>query len=200
MFINFILLAAGCADTRKLQTSASTNLTIEPYSLNKREKELISKTGADQIEFFKLNGTLKKGDDIQYTVVLYRDGKFEQNMLVSFGEIKHVFRDKIISFGTSDTGTGKHSMKLLEGSPDGLATIEFEYKMWTWSFSSLVHEKITLKKDKHVYLTGWASTTNNSMMSLNSEHGELPQGLKETEIALLYKVEWTKAQKKDITD
>ncbi|RJS61197.1 hypothetical protein [Bacillus sp. PK3_68] len=200
MYISFLLLIAGCTEAEKKQTPSSTRLTIEPYNLIEREKELISKTGADHIEFFNLNGTLKKGDDIQYTVVLYKDGKFEQNMLVSSGEIKHAFRDKIISFGTSDLDSEKGFVKLLEGLPDGLAATVFEHKMTAWSFNSLIHEKITLKKDKPVYLAGWSGTTKNSMGSLHSDHGELPRGLKETEIALLYKVEWTNAQKKDLTD
>ena len=197
MLISIVLLAAGCAGTEKKKIPTSTNLTVVPYILNEKEKELISKTGVDDIEFFKLNGTLKKGDDIQYTIVLYESGKFKQNMLVSFGELENVFQDKIISFGTSDTGTEKGSIKLLEGSPDGLATTEFEHKMTAWSFSRFVGEKVTLKKNKPVYLAGWSGTTKNSLRSLSSESGELPEGLKEMEIALLYKIEWTDAQEEE---
>ena len=197
LLISFILLATGCAGANKEQTPASTNLTVKPYILNEKEKKLISKTDTANIEFFKLNGTLKKGDDIQYTIVLYEKGKFKQNMLVSFGELENIFRDEIISFGTSEMETKNHSLKLLEGVPNGLNTTELSHRMTAWSLSSLIHKKVALKKNKPVYLAGWFGTTKNSLRSLSSESGELPEGLKETEIALLYKIEWTDAQEEE---
>ncbi|KIL72822.1 hypothetical protein [Bacillus badius] len=188
------LLAAGCAAGEKKQAPTSTELTVAPYTLSQKEEELISKTGVNDIEFFTLDGTLKKGEDIQYTIVLYEEGKFKQNMLFSYGETENKFKDKLISFGMRAADGDKQAITLLEGSPDGLSSTEFSHKATGWTFSSLIHEKVTLKKNKPLYLAGWAGTSKNTMRSLNSEHGELPEGLKEMEVALLYKIEWTDAE------
>ncbi|KMY52702.1 hypothetical protein AC623_00815 [Bacillus sp. FJAT-27231] len=192
----FILLVTGC----KEQAPSSTKLTIEPYLLTDKEEELISKTDAANTKFFKLNGTLKKGDDIQYAIALYEKGKFKQNLLLSFGELESRFQDEIISFGTSDIGTDNPSLKLLEGVPNGLNTTEFEHSMTSWSFSNFIGDKITLEKNKPIYLAGWSGTTKDSMRSLSSENGELPEGIKETEIALLYKIKWTDAREPESTE
>lgn len=70
-------MLTGCVDEGKEKSPSKTELKIESYSLSEKEKVLISKTGVQHIEFFKLNGTLKEEDDLQskrkviYKIVLF---------------------------------------------------------------------------------------------------------------------------------
>ena len=68
--------------------------------------------------------------------------------------------------------------------------------MTTYSFSRLIDEKITLEKNKPIYLAGWLGTTQNELRSSGGGNGELPPGIEETELAFLYKVLWTDKEKK----
>ncbi|MEO4054726.1 hypothetical protein [Solibacillus sp. CAU 1738] len=72
LFIIFTLLLTGCASVEKPveneKSPSNTKITIESYNMSEKERLLISKTGVEQIEFFKLNGTLKEDDDLQFSV------------------------------------------------------------------------------------------------------------------------------------
>ena len=67
--------------------------------------------------------------------------------------------------------------------------------MTSSSFSKLVGEKVTLEKDKPVYLAAWLGTTKNELSFGGGENGELPSGIEEAELAFLYKVLWTDKEK-----
>lgn len=191
LFIIFTLLLTGCAGVEKEKQSSNEKITIEPYNLSEKESLLISKTGVEQIEFFKLEGTLKEDDDLQFAVEEYENGKLKEEFLTTSNEPKAKFKDSLISFGISNIWDEDHSLKLIAGIPSGLATTIYSNNMTSSSFSKLVGEKVTLEKNKPVYLAAWLGTTKNGLCSVGSENGELPQGIEEAEIALLYRVLWT---------
>ena len=89
-----------------------------------------------------------------------------------------------------------HSLKLITGIPSGLASTIYPNNMTSSSFSKLVGEKITLEKNKPVYLAAWLGTTKNGLRSGEGENGELPAGIEEAELAFLFKVLWTDKEKK----
>jgi len=68
---------------------------------------------------------------------------------------------------------------------------EITTDMTASSIGNLVGNKITLKKDEHVYLVSWVGTTKNELRSIGSVNGELPESIGDFETALLYKVLWT---------
>ncbi|MBM7607251.1 hypothetical protein JOD29_000488 [Lysinibacillus composti] len=197
LFIIFTLLLTGCAGVEKEKSPSNTKLIIESYNMSEKERLLISKTGVEQIEFFKLNGTLKEDDDLQFSVEVFEKGKFKEELIKTWGEIETKYKDSLISFGISDIRNEDHSIKLINGIPSGLATTYYSNNMTSSSFSKLIDEKMTLEKNKPIYLAAWLGTTKNSLRSGGGENGELPPGIEETELAFLYKVLWTDDKEKN---
>lgn len=193
-FIMFTLLLTGCAGVEK--SPSTTKLTIEPYNMSDQERLLISKTGVEQIEFFTLNGTLKEDDDLQISVEVFEKGKSKVELLKTWDEIETNYKDSLISFGISDSTDEDPSSKLINGIPSGLATTFYPNNMTTSTFSKLIDEKVTLEKNKPIYLAGWLGTTKNELRSSGVVNGELPPGIEEAELAFLYKVLWTDKEKK----
>ncbi|MFO1446044.1 hypothetical protein KDN24_23140 [Bacillus sp. Bva_UNVM-123] len=191
LFITFTLMLTGYAAVDKEKHSSNAKITIEPYDLSEKESLLISKTGVEQIEFFKMEGALKEEDDLQFAVEEYVNGKLKEELLTTSNEPNEKFKDSFISFGISNSLDEDHSLKLIAGIPSGLATTMYPNNMTSSSFSKLVGEKVTLEKNKPVYLAAWLGTTQNRLRSVGSENGELPQGIKEAELALLFRVLWT---------
>ncbi|PYF06239.1 hypothetical protein [Ureibacillus chungkukjangi] len=190
-----ILLLTGCADVEK--SPSNTKLTIKSYSMSENQSLLISKTGVEQIEFFKLNGTLKEEDDLQFSVEVFENGKFKEELLKTWDEVQTIYEDSIISFGISDSREGEgesegdRSLKLLNGIPSGLATTLYPNSMTVSTFSKLIEGEITLEKNKPIYLAAWLGTTKNELRSGGGGDGELPAGIEEAELAFIYKVLWT---------
>lgn len=185
--IILIFILAGCSD----KMSNSTNITIEPYSLSEKERLLISKTGVEHIEYFKLNGTLSEDDDIQLSVEVYEQGTFKEELLKTYGDIEKNHKDSLLSFGVSDFNDENRPLKLIAGIPAGLASTSYSSAMTSFSFSSLVNEKITVEKNKPVYLAAWQGTTKNELRAGVDGDGELPEGIDEAELVFLYKFVWT---------
>ena len=202
LFIIFTVLLTGCAGVEKEKPVAqekspsNTKITIESYNMSEKERLLISKTGVEQIEFFELNGTLKEDDDLQFSVEVFEKGKFKEELLKTWDGPETKYKDSLISFGISDIRDEDHSLKLINGIPSGLATTIYSNNMTSSSFSKLVGEKVTLEKNKPIYLAAWLGTTKNELSSGGGENGELPSGIEETELAFLYKVLWTDKEKK----
>ncbi|MBL3732169.1 hypothetical protein JIN86_21640 [Lysinibacillus sp. HST-98] len=186
-----LLLLIGCAGVEKEKSPSNTKITIEPYNMSEKETLLISKTGVEQINFFKLNGTLKEDDDLQFSVEVFENGKFKGELLKTWGELETKYNDSLISFGISDSRDEDYSLKLLNGIPSGLATTFYSNNMTTSSFSLLMDEKMTLEKNKPIYLTAWLGTTKNELHSGKGRNGELPPGIEGAELAFFYKVLWT---------
>ena len=196
MFIIFTLLLTGCVGVEKEKPPSNAKITIEPYNMSEKESSLISKTGIEYIEFFKLEGTLKEEDDLQFAVELYENGKFKETLLNTSNEPKAKFKDSLISFGISNGWDNNSSLKLVTGTPSGLVTKNYSNNMTSSSFSTLVGKKITLEKNKPVYLAAWIGTTKHGLHSVDSKNGKLPEDIKEAEIAMLYRVLWTDNEKK----
>lgn len=195
-FLILILLLTGCTVSEKGNSPTNDKMTIEPYNLSDKESLLISKTGVGQIVYFLLNGTLKENEDLQFSVELLESGKFKEELLKTWDEPETIYEDNLISFGISDTGDEGQSLKLITGIPSGLATASYANKMTSSTFKKLIDGKVTLEKNKPVYLAAWIGTTKNVMPSVGSANGELPQGIDKAEIALLYKALWTDQEKK----
>ena len=75
------MLLTGCTGVEKETSALNKRMTIESYNINKKEKVLVSKTGVEQIEFFKINGTLKEDDELQFSVDVFKNGKFAEELL-----------------------------------------------------------------------------------------------------------------------
>lgn len=202
LFIIFTLLLTGCAGVEKEKPAAkdkspsNTKLTIDSYDMSEKERLLISKTGVEQIEFFILNGTLKEDDDLQFSVELFENGKFKEELLKTWDGPETKYKDSLISFGISDNGGEDHSLKLINGIPSGIATTFYPNNMTSSSFAKLIDGKKTLEKNKPIYLAAWLGTTKNGLRSGAGENEELPPGIEESELAFLYKVLWTDEEKK----
>ncbi|MGE7925789.1 hypothetical protein ACQKND_21740 [Viridibacillus arvi] len=190
-FVILILLLTGCAGVEKDKTSSNAKITIEPYNLSEKESLLISKSGVEHIKFFKLNGTLAENDDLQISVEVFEKGKFKEELLKTWDDPEKNYNDTLISFGISDLNDEGRPLKLISGIPSGYVTTNYSNKMTSSSFSNLVGEKVTLKKNKPIYLAVWLGTTKNELRSVGSENGELPASIAETELAFLYRVLWT---------
>lgn len=195
LFIIFTLLLTGCAGVEKEKSPLNTQITIESYNMSEKEKLLISKTGVGQIEFFKLYGTPKEDEKLQFSVEVFKNGKFKEELLRTWDGPETKYQDSFISFGISGIENEGHSLKLITGTPSGLSSTFYSNNMTSSSFSKLVGEKVTLEKDKPVYLAAWLGTTKNELSSGGGENGELPSGIEEAELAILYKVLWNDKEK-----
>lgn len=196
LFIIFALLLTGCVDEGQGKSPSKTNLTIESYGVSEKEKLLISKTGVELIEYFKLNGTLKEEDDVQFSVEIYENGKLKEDLLKSRAAIETNYKDRIISFGVSNIGDEENSFKLLSGIPSGLATTSYSNNMTGYAFTKLIGKKITLEKDQPIYLAAWLGTTKNELRTVGEVNGQIPEAIEDYELAFLYKVIWTDKEKK----
>jgi len=202
LFIIFALLLTGCVSVEKEKplekekSPLTTQITIESYNMSEKENLLISKTGVGQIEFFKLNGTPKEDDELQFTVEVFKNGKFKEELLKTWDGPETKYQDSFISFGISDIENEGHSLKLITGTPTGNATTVYSNNMTSSSFGKLVGGKVTLEKNKPVYLAAWLGTTKNKLSFGGGNNGELPSGLEEAELTFLYKVLWTDKEKK----
>ena len=107
-------MLTGCASLEK-EKPLSNELIIEPYNVNDKESLLISRTGIKFIEYFQLNGTLETGDDLQFSVEVYKNGELEEELLNTSNEPKAKFKDQLISFGISDSSDKDSSLQLIAG-------------------------------------------------------------------------------------
>jgi len=185
------LLLTGCTGVEKETSALNKQITIESYNMNEKEKLLVSKTGVEQIEFFKLNGTLKEDDELQFSVDVFKNGKFMEELLNTWDGNETKYQDSFISFGINGIENEDHSIKLIAGIPSGLTSTGYSNNMTSSSFSKLIGENVTLEKNKPVYLAAWLGTTKNELSTGVGETGELPSGIEDAELAFLYKVLWT---------
>ncbi|GEN83233.1 hypothetical protein SLU01_15450 [Sporosarcina luteola] len=190
------LLLTGCNDGKPKGTTSK--MTIEPYTLNEHEKLLVSKTGVGHIDYFKLNGTLGEDEDLELSVELFKNGEFQEELMKTWGALDKKYKDILLSFGISDFNGEDDSekiIKLISGMPSGVASTNYTTTMTASSIGNLIGTKITLKKNEPVYLVAWVGTTKNSLRSIGSVNGELPEGIIDFETALLYKIVLTNKDK-----
>lgn len=184
------LLLTACGNA----ASSKTEIIIKPYNMSEQERLLVSKTDVSSIVFFELSGTLAEADDLQMSVDVYENGKFKEELLKTWGAVEKRYKNELISFGLSGFGYEGDSFKLMSGIPSGLATADYTHGMTSSSFTDLINQKIILKKNEPVYLAAWIGTTTDSLRSLSEGNGELPEGIEEAELALVYKVVLTEQQ------
>src|ERR1041384_4439977 len=93
LFVIFVLLLTGCAGVEKEKPPLNTEITIESYNMSEKENLLISKTGVREIEFFKLNGAPKEDDELQFSVEVFKNGKFKEELLKTWDGPETKYQD-----------------------------------------------------------------------------------------------------------
>jgi hypothetical protein len=182
-----VLLLAGCAGGK----DGNSNISIKPYSLNEEEQALISKTGVDGITFFKLDGTLKKEEDLQFAMEVYKDGKLIEDQVYTKGQVENEFDQALISYGFNRQ---EEQLHFLHGLVNGLLEQTHDLDgIDSNSFTTLITEKKRLIKDEAVYLTAWIGSRGNMLAvpSLNGDGSLLSQELYDTDAAYVFKVTLT---------
>lgn len=191
LFICCCLLLIGCSNEKKVSTNGHTKISIEPYSLSDKEESLMMYAGVSQIEFFQFDGELGQKDDLEFKIEHYKKGKFKGELTSMSNMVESKYKNTLFSFAIDNNIDYKRiSLKLIMGTPSGIATTNFSNNMKGYSFESLVNERITLKKNKPVYLAAWYGTSENHLSSPSSKNGELPQGIQDVEETILYSVVW----------
>ncbi|WP_456272704.1 hypothetical protein [Bacillus sp. AK031] len=177
---------AGCSEEQE----EGSQLTIEPHPLSEEENTLISKTGIDGIEYFDLNGKLGEGDDLEYSVDVYKKGLLTDEGASSFGQVEKEFDHALVSFGYNK---GEEKVDFFIGSMDGLLETYEEAKgVGAWSFTSLLNEKVSIVKDRSVYLAAWIGTEGSGLRTVGiEEDGSLSDGIEEADLAYVFKVTMT---------
>lgn len=181
--LSFLIILASCSES-------GSNVTIEPYELSEKEQLLVQKTGVEMISYFTMNGILAETEDIHYEVQTFKNGKNIEGAFSLRGELKRKLDNELISFGvyTYQSTEKKRVSTLLAGQPNGLSSASNEHTMSSYSFSPLVSEKVTLTKNKPVYLAAWVGTSKNTLESFGGNNGELPESIQNTELAFVYKI------------
>lgn len=82
----FALILTSCSDDKSNKSISTNGMTIEPYNMTKKENNLISKTSIDLINFFKLNGNLKDNEILTFSVDVYENGQFKEQLLTTSTE------------------------------------------------------------------------------------------------------------------
>jgi hypothetical protein len=182
----FILLLAGCVGGKEGNSAVS----IKPYSLNQDEQVIISKTGVDGIQFFKLNGTLAEEEDLQFAVETYKDGELTDDHVYTNSQVEKEFTQALISYGYDRQ---EDELIFLNGIVNGLLEQTYNVEgIDSSSFTSFLNEKKHLIKDEEVYLAAWIGSKGN-MLAVPSiyEDGTLSEDMKDTDLAYVFKVTLT---------
>lgn len=188
-----ILLLSGCAGME--ESIKSAKLTVEPYELSVEEIQLVSKTGAGSIEYFKLNGKLDEGEVLAFSVETYEKGKLFNDELKSWGDHNGIYEDVLISFGISEMGSEHDTVNLMIGVPSGLIRDEYTNETTMYAMCKTIAEKLTIEKEKPAYVAIWKGTDGDSLSCSTTNDGGLPEWLDEADVAYLYKVLWTDEEK-----
>ncbi|KQL54224.1 hypothetical protein AN964_12450 [Heyndrickxia shackletonii] len=183
-----VLLLASCSQ-QKEDDQKTSGLTIEPLELNKKEKVLINKTGVNFIRYFKLNGHLKKNEDLKIELDKYVNGKKTDESMSSTNEPNLTFQDDILSFGIQTLQEEK-KLILFMGLTNGISsTTESKNKITASSYGNVLNKKIKLIKESPVYLAAWMGTSKNEIHGgFEDEEGKFPDAVKQSELAFVYKI------------
>lgn len=156
----------------------------------------MSKTDVDQIDFFHLNGSLAKDQDLRFSVEVYKNGELAGELLSTQSEVKTEFDDTLLSFAIERFEEDEQRfLKLIAGIPSGKVTTNYDNTMKATTSTSLIKEKVQLELGKPVYLSAWAGTTKNEFEVIGSWNGGFPKGMEDKELAFLYKMVWTMDEK-----
>lgn len=186
--IGIVLLLTACTPEQTFQKdrSSKTVLTIEPYEVNAKEKELIMFTGIQDIQYFEMDGNLGEGDDLQKTLEVYENGKLVENDPFSSNQVEYLFKQSLLSFGfTSD----EEKFKFIHGSEGGTFTMVNDFGPSGYTFGSLLSKKTTLEKGQPLYLYAIAGTEDGQISGLTlDEKGKPSGGILEADKAYVFKV------------
>lgn len=168
---------------------SSNEITIEPYAVNDQEQLLIDKTGIGAIEYFKINGRLDDSLDIQFSVESYEEGELNETLFSTEDETMKEFKNDMISLGINEVQEGEESyVELISGTPSSLISGHYYEHTNASTFNNLITEKVTLEKDKPIYLAVWLGTESNELPATGSKQGDLPKEVEQVERAFVYKV------------
>ncbi|WP_409252593.1 hypothetical protein V1502_01175 [Bacillus sp. SCS-153A] len=186
LLLLFSLLLVGCADEK----GGSGTISIMPYSLSEEEQGLISKTGVDSIQFFKLDGTLAEGEDLQFSMEVYKDGKLADDQVYAYGQVEKEFNQALLSYGVDRQD---NNIIFLNGFDNGLTESKEELpEIGMSSFTSFLNEKQHLVKDEPLYLTMWIGTNGNELAAIGlEEDGTLSDEIEGADAAYVFKVTLT---------
>lgn len=189
LLLFFAAFVTGCSEDQQ----NSADLSVEHRTLNEEEKVLISKTGIEGIEYFELNGTLAEGDDLPFSVEIYKNGKLVEDNVYTYGESEKDFNQAIISHGYKKR---ENTIDFFNGMVNGLSETHYDSEgVGAWSFTSLLNEKTELVKDKDVYLAAWIGTKDNELSSVSVDgDGSLSDSIEEADIAYVFKITLTDAR------
>lgn len=191
-FISIFLLV-GCSFLSPKDPSVET-LSIKPYKLSEHEGVLFMKAGADIPQFFTVNGEIAEDEDLKYSVEVYFNGKFKEELLLTSSMFNKQFKEELIAFNVAEFD--EKQIKILLSYPSGSTSTIYPIEVANLgrSFGSLIGTDSTLLKDEHTYLAAWVGSKGTLHRSVvPSDDGGLPEGLENYDIALLYKVVWTDA-------
>ncbi|WP_113927657.1 hypothetical protein [Bacillus sp. P14.5] len=165
----------------------SNDISITPYPLSEEEQTLISKTGVDAIQFFKLNGELSENEDLQFAMETYKDGVLAEDQIYTKGQVEKEFNEDLISFGFDRQD---NDLIILNGMVNGLLENQHDIEgMDSSSFSSFISEKTKLVKDEAVYLVSWIGSKGNALEGLSiNEDGSLSESVKMADTAYVFKI------------
>ncbi|MDQ0215872.1 hypothetical protein J2S13_002292 [Oikeobacillus pervagus] len=195
LFVIIMLCLSACIGNSGQKVgekpAKETKITIEPMKLTEKEQQMISQTGVEFIEYFKLNGGLKKDDDLVFAVDMYKKGEKEE-VLSSDHVFQHRYKDEITSFGvsvSSNSDSNSEIMTILLGLPGGLTSSSIDSKMMGSTYGRNLAKKIQLKKNKPVFLAYWKGTTEDYITGPDkNDDGKFPARLKDSDLAIVYKV------------
>lgn len=189
-----IFLLAGCSFMSPKGPSGAT-LSIKPYTLSEHEGLLLSMAGANNPQFFTVNGKIAEDEDLKYSVEVYHEGKLKEELLLTSSTVDKRLEGELISFTVKELDEGNVEIKLSYPSGSTSTTYPIEVASLARSFGNLVIPDSTLHKDKPIYLAAWVGTKGSTLFSfVPSKDSGLPERLETYDIALLYKVVWTDAE------
>jgi len=189
MLVIAVFMLAACSTSKQNVAVKTTDLTIEPLKLSSKEKTLISKTGLQFIQYYKLNGRLQKNEDLKLELVKYENGKNTGELMSTSDEPKNTFHNEILSFGTQLLQEEKE-LNVLMGIQSGISSTTQPVKnISVSSYGSVLNKKIKLIKGKPVYLAAWMGTSKNAISgNLEDAEGKFPNVMKQSELAVVYKI------------
>lgn len=174
---------------------SDAKLSIKPYTLSEHEGLLLSMAGANIPQFFTVNGKIAENEDLKYSVEVYYEGKFKEELLLTSSMQDKHFEGELISFNVDELDEENAKIRLSYPSGSTSTTYPIEVASLARSFGNLIDTDSTLIKDKPIYLAAWVGTKGSMLRSVApSEDSELPERLETYDIALLYKVVWTDAE------
>lgn len=183
--LSMCLLLVGCSQGKG---NGSSKLTLEPYDLSDKEEKVVAATGRGSMFFFTLDGTLAKDMDLERTIEVYEKGKLVSDEPFQYDEEAKKYKHSLNSFGMESS---EKDLKIFNGSESAFITMDEDPipEESGSSASSLLTEKVELKKDKPVYIYGMATSKNNGdSVGIGLEDGKPVGSFKKSDKAYIYKI------------